>query len=139
MGAQFIAKPAKVSFRTDDFNSATVAELLRLDSLREDIKGATVAFRHDVLRDWTVGFLLHEDQDAEFLKALPIDRPIPTAFARGVEIAARLAIESDATGARWVALLDAVQGKDSHGSWRRPVLLGLPGHAPNKLWLCSRA
>jgi hypothetical protein len=126
MGAQFIANPAKVSFRTDGFDSATVAELLRLDSLREDIKGATVAFRHDVLRDWTVGFLLHEDQDAELLKALPIDKPIPTAFARGVEIAARLAIESDATGARWVALLDAVEGKDSHGSWRRPVLLALP-------------
>ena len=33
---------------------------MRLDSLREDIKGATIAFRHDVLRDWTVGFLLHE-------------------------------------------------------------------------------
>jgi hypothetical protein len=126
IGAQSVANPAKVSFRTDDFDSATVAELLRLDCLREDIRGATVAFRHDVLRDWTVGFLLHEDRDGELLEALPIDKPIPTALARGVEIAARLAIESDATGARWVALLDAMHGKDSHGSWRRPVLLALP-------------
>ena len=126
MGTQFIANPVKVSFRTDDFDSTTVAELLRLDSLREDIKGATVAFRHDVLRDWTVGFLLHEDQDAELLKALPVDKPIPTALARGIEIAARFAIQTDATGARWATLLDAVQGIDSHGSWRRPVLLALP-------------
>jgi len=126
IGVQFVANPVRVSFKTDDFDSATVAELLRLDSLREDIKGATVTFRHDVLRDWTIGFLLHEDRDGEILKTLPIDKPIPTALARGIEIAARLAIESDATGARWVALLDAVQGENSHGSWRRPVLLALP-------------
>ena len=110
----------------DDFDSATVAELLRLDSLREDVKGATVAFRHDVLRDWTVGFLLHEDREGEVLKTLPLDKPLPAALARGIEIAARLAIESDATGARWVVLLDAVQAGDSHGSWRRPILLALP-------------
>jgi hypothetical protein len=126
MGAQFIAKPGRVSFRTDDFDSTTVVELLRLDSLREDIKGVTVAFRHDVLRDWTVGFVLHEDPVGEILRTLPIDKPLPTALARGIEIAARLAIESDATGARWVALLDAVQRGGSHGSWRRPVLLALP-------------
>jgi hypothetical protein len=126
MGAQFVANPVKVSFKTDDFDSATVADLLRFDSLREDIRGATVAFRHDVLRDWTVGFLLHEDQNGEILKTLPIDQPLSTALARGIEIAARLAIESDATGARWVALLDVVQHGDSHGSWRRPVLLALP-------------
>jgi hypothetical protein len=126
MGAQFTASPVRVSFRTGVFGSAPVAELLRFCSLREDIKGAIVAFRRDVLRDWTVGFLLHEDQDGEVLKTLPIDKPIPTALARGIEIAARLAIESDATGTRWMALLDAVQGKDSHGSWRRPVLLALP-------------
>ena len=126
MGMQFVANPVRVSFRTDDFDSTIVAELLRLDSLREDIKGAAVAFRHDVLRDWTVGFLLDEDRDGGILKTLPVDKALPTGLARGIEIAARLAIESDATGARWVALLDAVQREGSHGSWRRPVLLALP-------------
>jgi hypothetical protein len=124
MGAQFLANPARVSFKTDDFDSAALAELLRLDSLREDMQGATVAFRHDVLRDWTVGFSLHEDN--EVLKSLPMDESLPTGLARGIEIAARLAIESDATGARWVALLDTVQSGASHGSWQRPVLLALP-------------
>jgi hypothetical protein len=124
MGAQFVANPGRVSFKADDFASSTLAELLRFDSLREDIKGSTVAFRHDLLRDWTVGFLLHEDGD--LLKNLPVDRPVPTGLARGVEIAARLAIEGDATGARWLALLDAVQRDGNRGSWRRPVLLALP-------------
>ena len=80
--------------------------MLRFDSLREDIRGATVAFRHDVLRDWAVGFLLHEDE--ELLNALPLDKSLPPGLARGLEIAARLAIESDATGARWLVLLAAV-------------------------------
>jgi hypothetical protein len=124
MGGQFVANPGRVSFKADDFASTTVAELLRFDSLREDIRGATVAFRHDVLRDWTVGFLLHEDNDV--LKTLPVDKPLPPGLARGIEIAARLAIESDPTGARWLVLLDAVQRDGCHGSWSRPVLLALP-------------
>lgn len=126
VGVQFVSNTARFSFRTDDFDSNTVAELLRLDSLREDIRGATIAFRHDVLRDWTVGFLLYEDHEGRVLNSLPIDKPLPTSLARGIEIAARLAIESDATGARWVTLLDAVQGDGRHGSWQRPVLLALP-------------
>jgi hypothetical protein len=68
MGVQFVANPHRIAFRTDDFDSATVAELLRLDNLREDVMDATVAFRHDVLRDWTVGFLLQEDREGEVLK-----------------------------------------------------------------------
>jgi hypothetical protein len=126
MGVQFVGNPHRIAFRADDFDSATVAELLRLDSLREDVTGATVAFRHDVLRDWTVGFLLEEDREGGLLKTLPLGKPLPAGLARGIEIAARLAIESDATGARWVALLDALQGDDRHGSWQRPILLALP-------------
>jgi hypothetical protein len=97
--------------------------LLRFDSLREDIRGATVAFP-DVLRDWSVGFLLHEE--AERLQSLPMDKPLPPGLARGVEIAARLAIDSNATGARWLLLLTAVEREGCHGSWKRPVLLALP-------------
>jgi energy-coupling factor transporter ATP-binding protein EcfA2 len=126
MAVQFVANPHRIAFRTDDFDSPTIAELLRLDSLREDVIGAAVAFRHDVLRDWAVGFLLHEDREGDLLKTLPLDKPLPAGLARGIEIAARLAIESDATGARWVALLDALQGDNRHGSWQRPILLALP-------------
>jgi hypothetical protein len=110
---------------TQQFNTTTsMGRLLRFDSLREDIKGATVAFRHDVLRDWAVGFLLHEDEG--LLNALAMDKPLPPGLARGIEIAARLALDSDATGARWQVLLAAVERDGSHGGWKRPVLLALP-------------
>lgn len=124
MGTQVVSHPGRMAFKADDLPSPTVAELLRFDSLREDIKGATVAFRHDVLRDWSVGFLLHEDE--ELLRALPMDKPVPPGLARGLEIAARLAIDSDATGGRWLILLAAVERDGCHGSWKRPVLLALP-------------
>jgi hypothetical protein len=124
MAAQVITFPGRVAFKADDLASVTVAELLRFDSLREDIKGATVAFRHDVLRDWAVGFLLHEDE--QLLRSLSMDTPLPPGLARGLEVAARLAIESDATGARWLILLAVVEREGCHGSWKRPVLLALP-------------
>lgn len=124
MGTQVVSDPGRVAFRADDLHPPTVAELLRFGSLQEDIMGATVAFRHDVLRDWTVGFLLHENE--ELLNALAMDEPLPPGLARGLEIAARLAIESDAAGARWSVLLAAVERDGCHGSWKRPVLLALP-------------
>ena len=124
MGGQILSAPARIAFKTDDLDLSTVAELLRFDSLREDTKGATVAFRHDVLRDWTIGFLIHEDSDR--LAALQIDRPIPPGLARGLEVAARLALVGDTTGERWLALLAAVEQPGVHGSWSRPILLALP-------------
>ena len=124
VGAQVISNPGRTAFKVDELDSSTVASLLRFDSLQEDIKGATVAFRHDVLRDWTVGFLLHENK--ELLSTLPMDGPVATGLGRGLEIAARLALDSDATGADWLALLAAVDREGVHGSWKRPVLLALP-------------
>jgi energy-coupling factor transporter ATP-binding protein EcfA2 len=124
MGTQVISNPGRTAFKVDELDSSTVASLLRFDSLQEDIKGATVAFRHDVLRDWTVGFLLHENK--ELLSALPMDGPVATGLGRGLEIAARLALNSDATGADWLTLLAAVDREGVHGSWKRPVLLALP-------------
>lgn len=124
MAKQVVAQPIRTIFKTDDFDSATLAELLRFDSLREETPGARVAFRHDVLRDWTVGFLLDEEPD--LLEGLEKDAPIAVGLARGLEIAARLALDSDPTGARWLALLSSVEGDGRHGSWRRPVLLALP-------------
>ena len=77
-----------------------------------------------MLRDWAVGFLL--DENGELLNALSKDQALSPGLARGLEIAARLALESDATGARWPILLAMVERDGVHGSWKRPVLLALP-------------
>ena len=124
IGERLVREPGLAAFPADDLESKTIEELLRVDSLREDRAGATVAFWHDTLRDWTIGFLL--DEKPELRAALPTDRPLPGTLARGLEIAARLALESDATGAKWLALLAEFERDGCHGSWRRPVLLALP-------------
>lgn len=124
IGSQVISNPAKTTFNVDDLDSATVAELLRLDSLSEEIKGTIVSFRHDVLRDWTIGFQLYDDKD--LLNRLPLQQPIPASLARALEISAKLALASDADGARWQELLAITERADCHGSWKRPILLALP-------------
>lgn len=124
IGAQAIANPSQATFNVDNLESATVAELLHLESLREETRGASVTFRHDVLRDWTIGFQLYED--ANLLAAQPMEWPLPAVLARGLEIAARLALADDPTGQRWLALLANTEREGSHGSWKRPILLALP-------------
>jgi hypothetical protein len=124
IGAQAISNPSQANFNVDSLDSATVAELLRLESLREEIRGASVTFRHDVLRDWTIGFQLYED--ANLLAVQPMDRPLATVLARGLEIAARLALADDPTGQRWLALLAVTEHEGTRGSWKRPILLALP-------------
>ncbi|WP_426435772.1 hypothetical protein [Bradyrhizobium genosp. P] len=124
LGAHVISNPSQATFNVDSLDSATAVELLRLESLREEIKGASVTFRHDVLRDWTIGFQVHED--TSLLAAQPMERPLPAVLARGLEIAARLALADDPTGQRWLALLAIAEREGSHGSWKRPILLALP-------------
>ncbi len=124
IGVQVLASAGRIAFNVDDLDSSTVAELLRFDSLLEDTKGATVGFRHDVLQDWTVGFLLHEN--AARLTGLQLEKPLVPGLARGLEVAARLALDDDATGGRWSALLAIVERNGSHGTWMRPILLALP-------------
>jgi hypothetical protein len=124
LGERLIRAPGLAVFRIDEMNTEAVEELLQADSLREDRAGDTVTFRHDTLRDWTIGFVL--DERPELRTALPVDSPLPGTLARALEIAARLALDSDATGARWLALLAEFERDGCHGSWRRPVLMGLP-------------
>lgn len=124
MGGDLLAQPTLVASKADSLDSAVVAELLRLDAIREEIRGAEVAFRHDVLRDWTLGFML--DEDSKRIEMLAKDAPLPAALSRGLEMAARIALEGDETGARWQNLLQLVSGDTAHGSWRRPILLALP-------------
>lgn len=135
LGERLIRQPGLAAFGADELDSKTVEELLHVESLREDRAGATVAFWHDTLRDWTVGFLLDERPDLR--EALPTDRPVPGALARGLEIAARLALQGDATGALWLALLAEFERDGCHGSWRRPVLMALP-RSENALELFGR-
>jgi hypothetical protein len=129
MSAQMIAAPTEVSVRADTLEASTVEALLQLDALREHQPGFSVAFRHDVLRDWSLGFLLHED--SKQLEQLKLSAPIPESLARPLEFAARLALDADETGKEWIKLLGAVSQSGAHGSWRRPVLLALtrPEHA----------
>ncbi|WP_224681422.1 ATP-binding protein [Mesorhizobium sp. BR1-1-14] len=124
MGADILASPSHVATQTDALDSEVVAELLRLDAIREEIRGAEVTFRHDVLRDWTLGFMI--DEDTRRLGMLPKDAVLPATLSRGLEMAARVALEQDGTGARWQNLLQLVSGENIHGSWRRPLLLALP-------------
>lgn len=124
IGAQAISNPSQATFNVDTLESAAVVELLRFESLREEIRGASVTFRHDVLRDWTIGFQLYED--ANLLAAQPMERSLPTVLARGLEIAARMALADDPAGQRWLALLAIAEREGSHGGWKRPILLALP-------------
>lgn len=101
---------------------AAVNALIASETLR-DLGGDHVAFRHDVLREWAIGSLLHAEPDT--FDRLPLTRPAPPALARGVELAARMAIERASDSAAWQAVLERLSRSDMHGSWRRAVLLGL--------------
>ena len=88
-----------------------------------DLGCERMIFRHDVFRDWAVANLL--DEDVSKIGALPLTRPAPASLARGVELAARLAIEGSTDGQAWKKLLDGLSGTTVHGSWRRAVLMAL--------------
>lgn len=123
LGSQVIADPGRSTFKVDELDSPTLVELLNVHSLHEVIKGATISFRHDVLRDWTVGFMLHDDKG--LLNSLPMNAPLPAGLGRGLEITARLALATDNDGRAWLELLAAVEREGSPGSWKRPILLAL--------------
>jgi hypothetical protein len=123
VGAQVITNPGRTAFNVDELDSTTVEDLLRFDSLQEVIRGATVSFRHDVLRDWTIGFMLHQNND--LLASLAMDHPISAGLSRGLEITARCALDADTDGKAWLSLLNLTERERCHGSWKRPILLAL--------------
>lgn len=88
-----------------------------------DVGNDRVVFRHDVLREWAIGNLIHVEPTE--IERLPLDRPASAALARGVELAARMALERTTDGMRWQLVLERVSGEQMHGSWRRAVLLAL--------------
>jgi hypothetical protein len=94
-----------------------VSETLR------DLGNDCVAFRHDVLREWAMGNLLHSEP--AMIERLPLDRTVSASLARGVELAARMGLERAPDGTRWQAFVERLSCKGAHGSWRRAALLAL--------------
>ncbi|MDP1947074.1 MAG: ATP-binding protein [Nitrospirota bacterium] len=99
-----------------------VNALVASETLR-DLRNDRVAFRHDVLREWAIGNLLHSDPT--MIERLPLTRPASAALARGVELAARLALERAVDSTRWQSLVERLSCEGTHGSWRRAALLAL--------------
>ena len=102
--------------------AAPIDALVSSGTLR-DLGIDRVAFRHDVLREWAIASALHADP--ELVDRLQLDRPATAMFARGVELAARMAIERATDGVRWHALVDRLSQAGVHRSWRRAALLAL--------------
>jgi hypothetical protein len=106
----------------DELTASAVDALVRSESLN-DLGDDRVAFRHDVLREWAIGNLLFSEPS--LIARLPLDRPAPADLGRGVEMAARLAIERTADIERWRSLYAAVSKTGANESWSRAVLLAL--------------
>lgn len=104
-----------------DLPPAGVDSLVRSETLR-DFGNDRVAFRHDVFAEWAVSCLL---SDISVFDQLPLQSPAPAILARGVDLAARFAIERSADSIAWQQLLERVSRKGVHGSWRRAALLAL--------------
>jgi energy-coupling factor transporter ATP-binding protein EcfA2 len=109
-------------FDTRSESPSAVQSLIESATLRE-LKPEQVIFHHDVLHDWAVGCLLHDEP--ALIDKLPLSKPAPQTLVRGVEIAARLAIETSTDDTQWARLLDRLSQTGVHGSWRRAALLAL--------------
>ena len=71
--------------------------------------------------DWAVANLLYFHPEAR--DRLPLDQPAPAFLIRGVELAARMALERHKDDSRWREWIDKVSRGEAHGSWRRAFLL----------------
>jgi hypothetical protein len=103
-------------------NSDALTHLARSLTLTE-VRRDQFAFYHDVLRDWGIGSLIHED--GERLSGVDLTVPASPRVARGIEFAARLALERSDDGASWLRLLGRLSAPGAHGSWRRNALLAI--------------
>lgn len=112
--------------------------LLRSQTLSE-VRRDQMAFYHDVLRDWAVGARLAEDP--AIIAKLDLGIPISPRVARGVEFAARFALEAKTDCQGWLELLGRLSPEGSHGSWRRHALLAIVRSelSPGLLECCKAA
>lgn len=103
-------------------DSAARSHLIGAMTLRE-VRRDRLDFYHDVLRDWAVGSYIAEHPQR--LAALDMTVPVSPRVARGIEFAARLALESGADCGGWIQLLGQLSAPEAHGSWRRQAILGV--------------
>jgi len=103
-------------------DSAARSHLIGAMTLRE-VRRDRLDFYHDVLRDWAIGSYIAEHPQR--LAALDMTVPVSPRVARGIEFAARLALESGADCSGWNQLLGQLSVAEAHGSWRRQAILGL--------------
>lgn len=103
-------------------DSAARSHLIGAMTLRE-VRRDRLDFYHDVLRDWAIGSYIAEHP--QHLAALDMTVPVSPRVARGIEFAARLALESGADCTGWTQLLGQFSVPEAHGSWRRQAILGL--------------
>ena len=103
-------------------DSPARSQLIGTLSVKE-VRRDRLDFYHDVLRDWAIGNFIAEDSTrlAEFDLSVPVSPRI----ARGIEFAARIALETGADCAAWVQLLDNLSHTGTHGSWRRQAILAM--------------
>ena len=103
-------------------SAAAVHALVKSQAIR-DLGADKVMFGHDILRDWAVAGLIHDD--FESLHGLPLDRPAPARIVRGFELGARMSLERADSDDDWRTFLDKVSQEGMHGSWRRAALLAV--------------
>jgi hypothetical protein len=103
-------------------DSAARSHLIGTMTLRE-VRRDRLDFYHDVLRDWAIGSYIAEHP--QHLDALDMTVPVSPRVARGIEFAARIALESGADCSEWIQLLGQLSVPEAHGSWRRQAILGL--------------
>jgi len=108
---------------------------LSLTEVRRD----QFTYYHDVLRDWGIGNLIHEDHT--MLSNIDLSVRASPRVARGIEIAARLALEEGVDCTRWLSLLDRLSPVGAHSSWRRQGLLAIVHSeiGPELLERCAKA
>ena len=92
---------------------------LTLTEVRRD----QFAFYHDVLRDWGIANLIHEDNGR--LSRIDLTVPASPRVARGIELAGRLTLEGSNGCASWLSLLDRLSSPVAHSSWRRNALMAI--------------
>jgi hypothetical protein len=141
-GQRIIADLAEISLaggsmlelREDSASRSHLTRSLTLTEIRRD----QFAFYHDVLRDWGIGNLIHEDHAR--LSSVDLTAPASPRVARGIEFAARLALEALGDYARWLRLLDRLSPMGAHSSWRRHGLLAIVRSevGPELLERCSK-
>ena len=102
------------------YPSRAVDALVESRTLR-DLGGERMMFHHDIYRDWAIANVLYSRPDTR--RQLSLDRAVPAALVRGVELAARMSLERCADDSNWQALFAEVSRDEAHHSWRRAVLL----------------